>query len=168
MSKLVSSKKKFSINHDEAVDFYLRSAWLDVSRMYNEIALSHGLTMSMAFILINISKKGSNPTKLGPQMGMQANSLSRTLKSLEEKGLIVRQKSEDGDKREVNVYLTELGVEARKASNAIIAEFNEILYENISDEERQLFVKLISRVHNAVETMRERLGVNESDVTASE
>lgn len=157
MSKSISNKS-FAIEHEDAIDFHLRVAWLDVSRMYNEIALQHGLSMSMAFILINISKKGSNPTKLGPQMGMQANSLSRTLKSLEDKGLIERRRDE-GDKREVLIFLTELGVEARKASNAIIADLNEHIYNRLTESQRQAFVEVIQQVRKSVAELRKEMGI---------
>jgi DNA-binding MarR family transcriptional regulator len=43
-------------------------------------------------------------------MGMEATSLTRTLKSMEEKGLIIRKKNPD-DGRGVLIYLTELGKE---------------------------------------------------------
>jgi DNA-binding MarR family transcriptional regulator len=46
-------------------------------------------------------------------MGMEATSLTRTLKSMEEKGAIIRkEKSDDG--RGVLIYLTELGKEKKR------------------------------------------------------
>jgi DNA-binding MarR family transcriptional regulator len=44
-------------------------------------------------------------------MGMEATSLTRTLKSMEEKGLIRKKNPDDG--RGVLIYLTELGKEKR-------------------------------------------------------
>lgn len=162
MSKSTISNHFFAIAPEEAVDFHLRSAWLDVSRMYNEIAVSKGISMSMAFILINISKKGSNPTKIGPKMGMQANSLSRTLKTLEDKGLIYKAKKE-GDQREVAIFLTEFGLEARKIANSIIADFNQHFYNNISKEKLDAFKEVVSQVHRSAHHMRERFGVKDEE-----
>lgn len=153
------TNKSISLSHEEALDFHLRSSWLGVSRMYNEIAERHGLTVSMAFILINIPKSGANPTKLGPKMGMQANSLSRTLKSLEDKNFIVRRR-EKGDKREVLIFLTEEGVKARKTANSIIADFNEILYARVSPEQRVVFFQTVALVHQSIKEMRDRLGLS--------
>ena len=58
--------------------------------MYNEEASKYGATMAIAFTLLNIDKDGTPSTALGPKMGMEATSLSRTLKNMEEKGLIIR------------------------------------------------------------------------------
>ncbi len=155
MSKSISNKN-FAIEPQEAVDFHLRSAWLGVSRMYNEIALKYDLTMSMAFILINVSKKGSNPTKIGPAMGMQANSLSRTLKTLEDKGLIIRKKAPD-DKREIYIFLTEEGVKARKFANSIIADFNQMVYSKVEPEQMKVFLQVFDQIYGTIDEMRERL-----------
>jgi DNA-binding MarR family transcriptional regulator len=158
MGKKSIVNKSISLSHEEALDFHLRSGWLGVSRMYNEIAEFHGLTVSMAFILINIPKSGANPTKLGPKMGMQANSLSRILKTLEEKNFIVRRR-EKGDKREVLIFLTEEGVQARKTANAIIADFNEILYAKTTPQQRESFFQTMALIQQSIREMREQLGL---------
>jgi DNA-binding MarR family transcriptional regulator len=59
-------------------------------------------------------------------MGMEATSLTRTLKSMEEKGLIIRKKNPD-DGRGVLIYLTELGKEKRDLSKNTVLKFNEPL-----------------------------------------
>src|SRR5690554_452267 len=75
---------------DNYVDFYLRHAWHKISRMYNQKAKAHGLTMSIGFILLIVDKEGTPSTQLGPRMGMEPTSLSRTLKTMEKKGYIYR------------------------------------------------------------------------------
>ena len=46
--------------------------------------------MATGFALLSIDpEKGTPSTSLGPKMGMEATSLSRTLKTMEEKGLII-------------------------------------------------------------------------------
>ena len=82
--------------------------------MYNEEAAKYGATMATGFVLLSIDKeKGTPSTTLGPKMGMEATSLTRTLKSMEEKGLIYRKPNpEDG--RGVLIFLTEFGKEKRE------------------------------------------------------
>ena len=47
--------------------------------------------MATGFTLLSIDpEKGTPSTALGPKMGMEATSLSRILKTMEEKGLITR------------------------------------------------------------------------------
>ena len=74
------------------MDFAIRHLWHKISRMYNQKANDHDLTMSIGFILLNIEKEGTPSTQLGPKMGMEPTSLSRTLKTMEETAMIVRRR----------------------------------------------------------------------------
>jgi MarR family transcriptional regulator, organic hydroperoxide resistance regulator len=74
---------------EETVDHNLRTAWHAISRMYNQQAQKYDATMSMGFVLLNINtEEGTAATKIAPMMGLEARSLTRLLKSMEEKGLI--------------------------------------------------------------------------------
>ena len=76
----------------QLVDFVVRHVWHRLSRMYNQKAAEHEITMSIGFILMSIDKEGTPSTALGPRMGMEPTSLSRTLKTMEERGFIIRRK----------------------------------------------------------------------------
>lgn len=82
-----------SMRHNKTIDYILRATWMSVSKMYNEQAAVKGSTMATGFALISIDPENGTPsTALGPKMGMEATSLSRTLKMMENKGLIERKK----------------------------------------------------------------------------
>lgn len=148
--------EKDKLKAEDCVDFYIRAAWFDVSRLYNELAVAHGLTMSMGFILLNINRQGgSNPTKLGPQMGMQANSLSRSLRTLEEMGLIYRERATK-DKRQVRVFLTEEGEAKRAFARDVVYQFNTALRERIDPEALDTFFKVVQEVHQLIPDMRDK------------
>ena len=69
----------------ESIDHALRATWQTVAKMYNEQASKHNVTMAVAMALLNIDYKNGTPsTSLGPSMGMEATSLSRILKKMEE------------------------------------------------------------------------------------
>ena len=68
--------------------------------MYNQKASEHNMTMSIGFILMIVDKDGTPSTQLGPRMGMEPTSLSRTLKTMEDRKLIRRQEDKI-DKRKV-------------------------------------------------------------------
>lgn len=143
---------KNEMQPEETLDFWIRSAWLGLSRKYNELANRHGISMSMGFILLMINKEyGTNTTKIGPKMGMEANSLSRTLKSMEEMELIYRKPDEE-DKRKVRICLTPLGIEKRTIALEAVYSFNELLYSNSSKEDLNGFFKVMAGVH---ETLKE-------------
>ena len=99
---------------DKTIDYILRYTWQAVARMYNEEAAKYSATMAIGFALLSIDRENGTPsTTLGPRMGMEATSLTRTLKSMEEKGLIIRKKN-PADGRGVLIYLTEIRKEKRE------------------------------------------------------
>ena len=112
------------------VDFVIRHLWHKFSRMYNQRANEHGMTISIGFIMLNVDKEGTPSTQLGPKMGMEPTSLSRTLKTMEDKGLIYRV-SDKKDKRKVLIFLTDEGIEKRKAARDFILNFNYQLMDSI-------------------------------------
>ena len=94
-------------------------------KMYNEQAAQYDSTMAAAFVLLNIDIENGTPsTSLGPIMGMESTSLSRILKTLEERGVIYREKNPN-DGRSVLIKLTELGIEKRDPSKSKVIQFNE-------------------------------------------
>jgi MarR family transcriptional regulator, organic hydroperoxide resistance regulator len=75
------------MKREETVDYHIKSAWHAISRMYNQQAVQEDFTTAIGFVLINInSKEGTPATKIAPLMGLEARSLTRMLKSMEEKG----------------------------------------------------------------------------------
>jgi len=135
---------------DKTIDYILRATWQTVARMYNEEAAKYGATMATGFALLSIDKDNGTPsTTLGPKMGMEATSLTRTLKSMEEKGLIVRKKNpEDG--RGVLIYLTDLGKEKRELSKNTVLKFNETLKQHIPEEKLQHFIEVSEIINNLI------------------
>ena len=66
--------------------------------------MKYDATMSMGFVLLNInSEEGTPATKIAPLMGLEARSLTRLLKSMEEKKLIYRE-ADKNDKRSAIVF----------------------------------------------------------------
>ena len=124
----------------------LRATWQAVSRMYNEEAKKYGSTMAVGFTLLSIDPKSGTPsTALGPKMGMEATSLSRMLKSMEEKGLIVR-KPNPKDGRGVLIHLTEFGFENRERSKDRVLRFNAEVRKRLSTDEMDSFFKTMQSI----------------------
>lgn len=131
-------------------DFVVRHSWHRVSRMYNQRAAEHDLTMSIGFILMSVDKEGTPSTQLGPRMGMEPTSLSRTIKTMEERGLICRE--EDlVDKRKVLIFLTPDGVEMRRMVRNFVVGFNERIYAKIPKSKLQAFFEVAAQVDELIE-----------------
>ncbi|WP_438962144.1 MarR family winged helix-turn-helix transcriptional regulator [Nonlabens sp.] len=135
---------------DKTIDYILRSTWISISKMYNEQAAVKGSTMATGFALISIDPVDGTPsTALGPKMGMEATSLSRTLKMMEQKGLISRQKNpEDG--RSVLIHLTDFGIEMRNFSKNVVKSFDTAVKQNIEPEKLNTFLEVATKINDLV------------------
>ncbi|MBQ0769389.1 MAG: MarR family transcriptional regulator [Bizionia sp.] len=131
---------------DKTIDYLLRTTWLAVNKMYNEEAAKFDSTMATGFTLLSIDpEKGTPSTSLGPIMGMEATSLSRILKKMDELGLIERKPNpEDG--RGVLIHLTEFGKEKREYSRDRVLTFNNTIKNNISEEKLKHFQEVTETI----------------------
>ncbi|MBD8488886.1 MarR family transcriptional regulator [Echinicola sp. CAU 1574] len=136
---------------EETVDFHIKTAWHAISRMYNQKAADEGFTTSIGFVLINInSKEGTPATKIAPLMGLEARSLTRMLKSMEEKGLICR-KPDISDKRSVRIFLTPEGKRKKEKSIETIQAFNHSIREVVSERELEKFFDVFQKINQIIE-----------------
>ena len=135
---------------DKTIDYVLRTTWLAVTKMYNEEAAKFESTMATGFALLSIDpEKGTPSTSLGPKMGMEATSLSRTLKMMEERGLIIRKPNpEDG--RGVLIFLTDFGKEKRAYSREKVLTFNATIKNSISKEKLDNFYEVAEVINNMI------------------
>ena len=107
--------------------------------MYNEEATKHGTSMATGLALLSIDPVHGTPsTAIAPKMGMEATSLSRTLKTLDNMGLVVREPNPD-DGRSVLLKLTKKGLDKRDLSKSFVLEFNEKVAQNIDFEKLEAF-----------------------------
>ena len=135
---------------EKTIDYTLRATWQAVSRMYNEEASKFDGSMAIGFALLSIDKEEGTPsTYISNRMGMEPTSLTRTLKTLEEKGLITRQKNPD-DGRGVLIYLTELGKKMREQSRSTVLKFNEIVKQNIAEEKLKHFMEVAEVINDLI------------------
>lgn len=135
---------------DKTIDYLLRTTWQAVTRMYNEEAAKFDTTMATGFALLSIDpEEGTPSTSLGPRMGMEATSLSRTLKSMEDRGLIIRKPNpEDG--RGVLIYLTEFGKEKREFSRDRVLKFNDAIRSKIPEEKIKTFYEVMETINEMI------------------
>lgn len=136
---------------EETIDFNIRSTWHKISRMYNIQAAEHGVSMATGMVLLNIDlKEGTPSTSLGPKMGMESRSLTRTLKNLEDDKVIYRE-TDKHDKRKVRIFLTELGKEKREISKTKVIQFNEHLINNLKKKELDTFFKVMDNINELID-----------------
>ena len=136
---------------EETVDYNIKVAWHAISRMYNSQAIQHDISTSIGFVLLNIDpERGTPATKIAPLLGLESRSLTRILRSLEEKGLIYKQ-PDTVDKRSVRIFLTELGLEKKEISRQTVRHFNLKVREKISQSQLDTFYKVVSQITSLIE-----------------
>ncbi|MBC8112416.1 MAG: MarR family transcriptional regulator [Verrucomicrobia bacterium] len=136
---------------EETVDYNIKIAWHAISRMYNTEGEPFDISASTGYVLLNIdSENGTPATKIAPLLGLETRSLTRILKTLEEKGWIFR-KTDKKDKRFVKIFLTDLGKQKREISRRTVRAYNFFIRENIPLEKLKIFFEVIAEINQLTE-----------------
>lgn len=139
------------MRRDETIDYHIRAAWHAIARMYNQQASEHGATMAIGFVLLNIDVEAGTPaTKIAPLMGLEARSLTRLLKTLEERGAIYR-KVDAVDRRSVRIFLTEEGRKGRARAKETVLRFNEAIRDEIPEDKLEVFFEVIQSINKILD-----------------
>ncbi|PHQ78624.1 MAG: MarR family transcriptional regulator [Thalassobium sp.] len=139
---------------EKMVIYQLRTGWLSIAKMYNDMAVQEGGTMSMAFILLTINDEFGTPvTKIAPRMGMEPNSLSRILNSMEKKGAIYRRKDK-ADKRKVFICLTDYGREIRDTALRVVMGLETEIVKDIDPKKMEAFFEVMEHLPKAIERVK--------------
>lgn len=131
------------------IDFYIRQCWHKIQRMYNQKSVAHELSISVGYILLMIDRDGTPSTQLGPKMGMEPTSLSRTLKTMESEGLI-RREADEVDKRKVLIYLTPFGVEKRRIARDVVLDFDDRMLAQIPKGKLKVYFEVMEKIDELV------------------
>lgn len=135
---------------ENTIDFQIKTSWYAISRMYNTYAAQFDMTMAIGYVLLNIDKEGTPATKIAPALGLEVRSLTRMLKSLEEKKWI-RRETNYSDKRIVKIFLTELGKLKRDEAKRGVIFFNELVRQKIGDEKLAHFFEVMDSINVVLE-----------------
>ena len=118
--------------------------------MHNEQAIKSGGTLAQAVVLLNLNpNKGTPSTSLGPKMGLESTSLGRTLKSMENNGLISRMPNKE-DKRGVFILLTKKGKELRAFSKKNGNKFNKVILNKIGKKNLSVFFDVLKSINGTI------------------
>jgi DNA-binding MarR family transcriptional regulator len=132
---------------EETVDHHIKAVWHAISRMYNQQAGKHNITTAIGFVLLNIHGEDGTPaTKIAPLMGMESRSLTRMLKTMEEKGLIYRSQ-DPNDRRSVRIFLTELGKRKKEVSRDTVLLFNNKVRHQIPEQKLKVFFEVMTSIN---------------------
>ena len=133
------------------VDFVMRQGWKNIEKMYNNEASKYDVTFSIGFTLISIDPENGSPsTSIGPIMGLESNSISRILNSMENKNLITRRPNPN-DGRGIIISLTKLGHKKREIVIQKIRQFKNLLRSRIDPSDIETFLRVSTQVNEIIE-----------------
>ena len=144
--------------NNNTIDYQIKSTWHAMFKMYNQVAAQYGTTQATGLLLLAVRKEGTPSTSIATSLGMEATSMSRIIKSLEEKNLIYRKKDEK-DKRIVRIFLTKEGVEKRRIAKRVVEAFNELVIEEIPQNKLSVFMEVMECVNVAIDKYKQQNGL---------
>lgn len=136
----------------DTIGYQVKSSWQAIVKMYNRLTSQHDFSQAEGYVLISIKKDGIPVTKIAPLMGIEPTSLSRLLKTMEEKGLVYREKDLK-DRRVVKLFLTEKGLELKKVSRKMVFDYNKAIYDHVGQDEMEAFLETMAKIRKMTCTL---------------
>jgi DNA-binding MarR family transcriptional regulator len=158
--------QKRSLKPEESVCFCTKTTWHAISRLYNTTGAQHDISASTGFVLLNIdSDNGTPATKIAPQLGMEARSLTRVLKALEEKGYIYKE-ADASDGRVMRIFLTEEGKRKRELAKIGVVAFNKAVREVVPSEKLDIYFQVANTINEIIG--KKQLAISNYQLTMSD
>ena len=135
---------------EDTIDYNIRKTWFNITKMYNRTATDYMASTSLAMIVLNIDMiEGTPSTQLGPNMGIESTSLSRSLNKLEKSGYIAR-KPDPNDKRKSIIHLTKSGLAGREVAKEIVLDFNNKVFSHFNKSEMDTFFNILKKINHII------------------
>jgi len=139
----------------DTIDYQIKTTAHAMLKMYNQLSAKFEMSQATVLVLLSISKEGTPSTSIAPSLGMEATSMSRIMNSLEDNGLIYREK-DTKDKRMVRVFLTKEGFAKRKIAKKMITGFNDLIHQKIPKNKLSLFDAIMVDINKTMEEYKEQ------------
>lgn len=139
------------MKREQTIDYHIKATWHAIARMYNAEAAQYNLTVSIGYILLNIdAEEGTPATKIAPLLGLEARSITRTLKNMEREGYIYKVQDEN-DRRFFRIFLTEKGKKQREIAREGVIRFNQIVFDTVSEDKLKVFFEVMGKINKIIE-----------------
>ncbi len=135
--------------------------WISILHRQSQIYLNrelkpYGLNSSEYIYLVNLAAEndGSNQKHLSDMLSIDDALTTRVMKSLEQKGYIMREKNQS-DKRSYNIRLTDKGIEIQPIILKALKNWTDIISEGMTEEEKDSIIqKLTTMSDNALKVTK--------------
>lgn len=110
---------------------------------FHKVNLTEGKPKLLDFLLIN---PGCSQRELATRCHIEPATATSVLALMEKEDLVYRTRNEK-DKRILNVYLTDKGIEAQENLDKIFEKVDEICFEGFSEEEKIQAINYLNRIN---------------------
>lgn len=158
--------KKRHLRPEESVCFTTKTTWHAISRLYNTTGAQHDVSASTGFVLLNIDLHNGTPaTKIAPILGMEPRSLTRMLKSMEEKGYLER-RPDPMDGRVARIFLTEEGKRKRDLARTGVIAFNKAVRDLVPKEKLDVFFEVANTINEIIDkkSIYDKVNINQIEI----
>ncbi|MCF8012168.1 MAG: MarR family transcriptional regulator [Clostridiales bacterium] len=135
--------------------------WISMLYRYGQIYVgkklhSYGIGKGQFMYLIKLfNEDGLSQDRLTEKLNMDKGTTARALKKLEEQGFVTRE-GDENDRRSKRVFLTTKARELKPLLFSVLKDWNEILSQGLSKEEKEQVLKILEKMaNNASEFTRE-------------
>ncbi|MCF8460673.1 MAG: MarR family transcriptional regulator [Flavobacteriales bacterium] len=155
--------EKRHLRPEESVCFTTKTTWHAISRLYNTTGAQHDVSAASGFVLLNIDVENGTPaTKIAPALGMEPRSLTRMLKTMEDKGYLER-RSDPTDGRVMRIFLTEEGKKKRELAKIGVVAFNKAVRTLVPPEKLDVFFEVANTINEIIDkkSIYDKVNVNQ-------
>jgi DNA-binding MarR family transcriptional regulator len=155
--------KKRHLKPEESVCFCTKTTWHAISRLYNTTGAEHDVSAASGFVLLNIDlENGSPATKIAPALGMEPRSLTRMLKTMEDKGYLER-RPDSVDGRVTRIFLTEEGKKKRELAKIGVVAFNKAVRDLVPTEKLDIFFEVANTINEIIDkkSIYDKVNINQ-------
>jgi MarR family transcriptional regulator, organic hydroperoxide resistance regulator len=160
-SHLMAQKRH--LRPEESVCFTTKTTWHAISRLYNTTGAQHDVSAASGFVLLNIDVENGTPaTKIAPALGMEPRSLTRMLKTMEDKGYLKRQ-ADPTDGRVMRIFLTEEGKKKRELAKIGVVAFNKAVRELVPSEKLDIYFEVANTINEIIDkkSIYDKVNINQ-------
>lgn len=126
----------------------LLDTWINLITHINSNRLTSKMPLNEAIILRTLYHAGNNKvtaTYLCQKLGIQKSQMNRILQNMEDKDLIIRERSAD-DKRQVFIYLNSNQLTLYRAQHAEILEYIDNIIQQLGTENTKHTIELLNKI----------------------
>lgn len=132
-----------------SIGFKINQSANKINNKFNSLLQSYNIAPEQRATLEIIKyEKDVNQTKIASILAKDKTTISRTLATLEKKGLIQK---EPIDKRTNMIKLTTLGEDILEKSHESVQEFRKNLFSNLKKEEANKLIELLEKLNSSID-----------------